>query len=763
MTVSSFKRTMLRIVALTYYVSATAQGQISTVQNTTTVYNYDSAGNLTQRIDPLGHITNATYDSLNRLTQLQQPSPTATSSSTPTNYRFDGLNQITGTLDPRQLGTVYGVDGLGNENHLISRDTGTTVNTFDAAGNLLTSTDARGKVKTYTYDALNRVVKIGFQSDAPFVFEYDGIDSGTLNAVGQLTKITSSNGSTAYGYDAFGRLTSKVQTTWSGINSVSLTNSYEYGESANTLGKPIGLSYPSGNRIDYTYDSTGTIIGLSLTSQGGTTTVLMDNINYAPFGTPESWNWGSGSSSGQYIRTFDLDGRLTSYPLGNTSNAGLMRFLNYDAAGRITDYTHKSLATGVSASSYDQNFSYDNLDRLIGVSTTTLSKGYAYDLSGNRTAVRDGSATYSYNIDTSSNHLITAGDPLSPKTFTYDADGNAQSGSNVTIYNDLGRPVLVNTSDGAVAYSYNGVGQRVSKSGPIAVIQTGVVFYDYDELGNLLGEYDANGKPLQETVYLGTTPVAVLIPQGPTDVSVFYVYADQIDTPRFISSAVTNVPVWRWDAAEPFGMSAPDENPASAGIFTFNPRMPGQIFDKETKQFFNNFRTYDPQIGRYVQSDPIGLSGGINTYAYSDNNPLSKSDFFGLAPIPSPNNVPGGPWTPVGPEEKGRFLGPKPESGGRAQCQWVPSQEAGGPPGSKGYFKTNQAGQKGWDRFTPTGEPQTAEQAHPSQQPSASEPGAAKGQAKASDASSNIPPAWAVRLGAVGILLWTATRSTPAY
>jgi RHS repeat-associated protein len=123
-----------------------------------------------------------------------------------------------------------------------------------------------------------------------------------------------------------------------------------------------------------------------------------------------------------------------------------------------------------------------------------------------------------------------------------------------------------------------------------------------------------------------------------------FVHVDHLNTPRLITNASQQA-VWKWDQDEPFGDSVADENPSSLGTFEFDHRFPGQYFDKESNLAYNYFREYDPGLASYKQSDPIGLRGGVNTYAYVDMNPLVFSDWFGLQGLSRdrgrPNEVPG--------------------------------------------------------------------------------------------------------------------------
>ena len=108
-----------------------------------------------------------------------------------------------------------------------------------------------------------------------------------------------------------------------------------------------------------------------------------------------------------------------------------------------------------------------------------------------------------------------------------------------------------------------------------------------------------------------------------------FVEVDHVNTPRLVANQAQQT-VWQRDSQEPFGDSLPDENPSGLGAFEFPLGFPGQYFDKETGNWQNGMRDYASALGRYVQSDPIGLAGGMNTYSYVDSDPLRFIDPRGL-------------------------------------------------------------------------------------------------------------------------------------
>jgi YD repeat-containing protein len=222
-------------------------------------------GSVSKITDPLRKVTVMSYDALNRRDTVTQPQATPADATPITKFGYDGLDQLVSVTDPRNLITTYARDGLGNLNSQSSPDTGLTSNSlFDAAGNLKTSTDARGKATNYEYDALNRVTKVSWATGTPTVIEYDGGSIPQANDIGRLTKLTDESGNTRYFYDLLGRVIKKEQTTIAtqGGGAKLFTVLYSYADNTapvGSIGRLIGITYPSGAKVVMGYDGAGNI------------------------------------------------------------------------------------------------------------------------------------------------------------------------------------------------------------------------------------------------------------------------------------------------------------------------------------------------------------------------------------------------------------------------------------------------------------------------------------------------------------------------
>ncbi|MBK6725962.1 MAG: RHS repeat-associated core domain-containing protein [Xanthomonadales bacterium] len=173
-------------------------------------------------------------------------------------------------------------------------------------------------------------------------------------------------------------------------------------------------------------------------------------------------------------------------------------------------------------------------------------------------------------------------------------------------------------------YAHNARGERVHKSAPKAGSAT---LFVYAEGGQLLGEYDGDGNVLQEYAWLDALPVAVLKKGGP-----YPIEPDHLGTPRRAIAAELDRAVWAWDLQGPaFGTHPANDDPDADGQpFPLNLRFPGQYLDAESGLHYNYFRDYDPATGRYVESDPVGLRGGVSMFGYVGNAPIRYSDPLGL-------------------------------------------------------------------------------------------------------------------------------------
>jgi RHS repeat-associated protein len=564
------------------------QSEVGALGQTTT-YAYDANSNLTGITDPLGHAFNYAYDALNRRASMVDPNGKTTS------YGYDANDHLTSVTDPRSLATTYAYTGLNDLSGITSPDTGSAIKTYDASGNVATSTDANGNKTTYSYDSLNRVATAAYADGTSATWTYD---QGVYGK-GHLATLQDVTGTTAWTYDIHGRLTQKQQTT--GL--VVLTTAYTY----DAYGRLSTVTYPSSQVISLAYDVAGRISSIS---SGGA--AFISSITYQPFGQVSGWIVGNGAP---YTRTIDQDGRISAISIGGTATVPGTTTLTYtlDNADRITGLTETGLP--------DKSFAYDSLDRLTSFVNGTSTTNYAYDNDGNRTSLTTAAGATTYTYPAGSNRLSSLSG-ANTASYSYDAAGSIISdGVNSWAY-DTRERMLSNTVGSIVTtYGVNGLGQRIMKTG--GNVPSGSNEFVYDSAGHLIGEYDNAGTAIEETVWLGDTPVAVLTGAGPS-APAYYINSDRLNAPHLITDSSGN-PVWAWDHLA-FGDAAPNQNPSGLGAFSYNLGFPGQYSDSESGANYNYYRDYAPALGRYIQSDPVGLRGGINTYAYVESNPIRLTD-----------------------------------------------------------------------------------------------------------------------------------------
>ncbi len=370
--------------------------------------------------------------------------------------------------------------------------------------------------------------------------------------------------------------------------------------------------------MTYGYNSNHQITSVTVNS-----TTVLSSATYEPLGPVNGWTWGNSTST---ARTYDTDQKIAAI-----SSAGT-KTLSYDNAFRITGISDSE--SGAS----NWTYGYDALDRITSASDTAITRGWTYDANGNR-LTETGTSPSTYSISSSNNQISSITGTLA-RTYSYDAAGHTTGYSSISAtYNDAGRLKALTNGTVTETLIYNALGQRIETSGGAS----GTILYWYDEAGHLLGEYDGSGNLIEETVWLGDTPVATLRPSG-SSVAIYYVHTDQLNTPRQVTRPSDNSQMWSW-FSDPFGTDAANSNPAGNGAFAYNLRLPGQAFDGQAGLHANYFRDYDPAIGRYLESDPIGLHrGSYAIYAYVNANPIGNQDPLGLW------SVTGGGYVGVGTE-----------------------------------------------------------------------------------------------------------------
>jgi RHS repeat-associated protein len=583
---------------------------------------YDANGNSIQSADGLGIDTRSEFDPLNRLSRTLQDYAgidPATHDAT-TEYSYDVRDNLRTVKDPSLLTTTYTYDALNNLIQLSSPDTGQTLYTYDRAGNRITQTDSRGTASTHVYDALNRLTATNYADAAQnvsFLYDQSNAVTGCLGSfpLGRQTGMVDPSGSTTYCYDRRGNVRRKTQIT----NGVSFVTEYSY-DLADRLAT---LTYPSGAIVAYVRDAVGRIFKVTWQANASAAAIpVVSNATYYPFGPLNVLTYGNARTlTKTYDNNYAIDKVVSSDP------NGLVLEFTTDAMGNIVDASN-----AVNAVFKTRKYVHDNLYRLSDVTSgaNTMLEDYAYNLTGDRISKQLGTQpaqVYTYLAGT--HHLGS----VAGVNRGYDANGNTtkRGDGNTLDYDARNRlwqftvPTPKHAPTNITTYIYNGKGERVSRQHSSSGLTSQ---WTYNESGQLLGTYTGSGVSAgTEIVYLDSTPVAQL-----SAGALSYLETDHLGTPRIAANPASNAQQWKWDFfADAFGGSAATTAP-SDGI-DVKLRYPGQIHDAETGLHYNYFRDYEPETGRYVESDPIGLDGGIATFQYALSDPIGAIDEDGLSPM----------------------------------------------------------------------------------------------------------------------------------
>ena len=644
--------------------------------NFTITYGYDPNGNPTSIRDPKGNITTRIYDALNRPVQVLDAKNGVTV------LAYDGRDHLTSFKAPNNVTTSFTMDGLGNVRSETSSDRGSSYSTYDISGNLITFVDSRGVTERITYDALNRPLTVKYPiAGEDITRTWDGGPTCGFKT-GRLCQIVDATGTTTLTYDARGNL---VGETWKPTSGGTFTTQTTF----DGADHPITLVTPTGKVLTLQRDVTGQVNQVSAAVSSNPQVNLVSGIQQNALGQVTAQIYGNGVTE---TRNFNTDGSPRAQtdtvpssggggdadvptlpewgmillgslllfigyrqhwggpaPRGGRGNFSLLalcaialllqslvlpgqaladEILTYDANGNVQTRTLPGGTT---------TYGYDELNRLNSEAGPAKTQSISYDPNDNRLSDGTGSKTYTANTD----RIVTE----NGNSISLDASGNVTAARGyVYTWNQAGQ--LKTVSQGATllaTYLYDYKGRRRVKTTTTAAPQgAGTVLYHYDLNDHLLAETTAGGSPLYTYVWRDDVPVSI-IQHGTTEMAL-YLEVDHLNTPIAARDQTGKV-VWVWES-DAFGSSVPNEDPDGDGTkVTINLRFPGQYFDKESELHYNYKRYYDPKLGRYMSTDPIGLAGGGNLYAYVNGNPLKYSDPRGLdnpgqGPYDPPSNTP---------------------------------------------------------------------------------------------------------------------------
>ncbi len=291
-------------------------------------------------------------------------------------------------------------------------------------------------------------------------------------------------------------------------------------------------------------------------------------------------------------------------------------------------YQLLTLASGtVLGRSYVQD-NVGNIETITDNLDSTLSQSFDYDDLYRLTNAEGSYGTIAYTYDDVGNRLtrIRTGGTESEDTYYYKEDTNLLN-------------IVVGTNAEMIEYDTDGnTLQRIlGPSNPKTAVSD-PADYIYNNAGqriiidattDVIYHYDLSGHLIAETDNTGNMLKAYVwfanqpLAMIAPDASIYYFHNDHLGTPQKLTDS-TGAIVWAADYL-PFGQAD-----VSIATIDNNLRFAGQYYDEETGLHYNYHRYYDPSIGRYLTPDPIGLAGGVNLYSYVLNNPVNFTDPNGL-------------------------------------------------------------------------------------------------------------------------------------
>lgn len=494
--------------------------------------------------------------------------------------------------------------------------------TYDRNGNALTKELSDGSIYSYSYDANNRLVERLDPNGGKILFAYDEdgrpstqehfydkddtvADLTLTNVYDDGNRITSSTDGTitiTYTYDKVGRITQESVNMGNGIV-MSHSKTYFANGQVKTFTGPDGVTYT------YTYDDAGLLKTISSPGMG------VISWNEYEWRKPTEVTYPGGLKR---LMTYDGLQEIASIAMQTSGATNLFS----EVYGR----NKLSRVTGVTTSGGEVTYGYDEEMELTSVSSTDAdvpAESFGYDLNLNRTSDLAGN-TYTYN---NLNSLLVFGADI----FTYDANGNPItriSGGDVYayIYTANERLARINKNGSFWAgYTYDPLGRRVAKE-----TTAGITYYHYSSEG-LVAELNSSGTVTRSYGYelsgfqeeqgntLGLRPLY----QREGGNYYFFVNDHNFRPRQLVKSDGTIV----WSAAVTgFGKALVD--PTST--VTCNIRLSRQYYDAESGWHYNTLRYYDPDSGRYLRPDPLGLQASSNFYTFVHNSPTYFVDPLGL-------------------------------------------------------------------------------------------------------------------------------------